>query len=372
MRRSRLSTGAEPAVRNFTYRGLPTQVIFGHGTIGDLGSVLEQQGVRRALLLSTPQRAQQALDATRSLGDTIVASFAGARMHTPIDVTASAQALLEASAADGVIAFGGGSTIGLGKALAVRTGVRHIAIPTTYAGSEMTPILGETADGRKTTRRSADILPHAVLYDVALTLSLPTAISGTSGINAIAHAVEGLYARDANPVMQLVAQEGIRALADALPGIVVNGADLAAREQALYGAWLCGMVLGSVGMALHHKLCHTLGGGFDLPHAETHAIVLPHALAYNAPAIPEAMAMLRQALGDENPAHALYTLTERVGAPRALRLIGLPESGIDTATDQVLENAYWNPRPLTRAALRELIARAWSGESPAPIEDTAA
>ena len=189
MRRSRLSTCAEPAVRNFTYRGLPTQVIFGHGTISDLGSVLEQQGVRRALLLSTPQRAQQALDATRSLGDTIVASFAGARMHTPIDVTASAQALLEASAADGVIAFGGGSTIGLGKALAVRTGVRHIAIPTTYAGSEMTPILGETADGRKTTRRSADILPHAVLYDVALTLSLPSAISGTSGINAIAHAV---------------------------------------------------------------------------------------------------------------------------------------------------------------------------------------
>lgn len=359
-------------MRHFTYQGLPTQVTFGTGTVASLPTVLEQQGVRRAVLLSTPQQAEQARAATRSLGNTIVATFTEATMHTPVEVTARAEAELAACGADGVVAFGGGSTIGLGKALAVRTGVRHIAVPTTYAGSEMTPILGETAGGRKTTRRAPEILPHAVVYDVDLTLGLPPGISGTSGINAIAHAVEGLYARDTNPVMQLVAQEGIRALASALPRVVADGADVAARSQALYGAWLCGMVLGSVGMALHHKLCHTLGGSFDLPHAETHAIVLPHALAYNAPAISEAMAMLRSALGDDDPAAALHRLARQVGAPCALRDLGMPEAGIDVATDQALENAYWNPRPLERAGVRDLIARAWAGDPTAACESEAA
>lgn len=359
-------------MRTFTYQGLPTQVTFGTGTIASLREVLAQQGVRRALLLSTPQQAAQARAATSFLGDAIVDAFSDATMHTPVEVTARAQAVLDASGADGVIAFGGGSTIGLGKALAVRSGVRHIAVPTTYAGSEMTPILGETEGGRKTTRRAPEILPHAVLYDVDLTLGLPPGISGTSGINAIAHAVEGLYARDTNPVMQLIAQEGIRALAAALPRVVADGVDAAARAQALYGAWLCGMVLGSVGMALHHKLCHTLGGGFDLPHAETHTIVLPHALAYNAPAIPEAMAMLRAALGDEDPARALHRLAKQVGAPRSLCDLGMPEPGIETATDQALENAYWNPRPLERGAIRDLIARAWAGDPPTTSEGSAA
>ncbi|WCT79238.1 maleylacetate reductase [Novosphingobium humi] len=359
-------------MRHFTYQGLPTQVTFGTGTVASLPAVLEQQGVRRALLLSTSRQAEQARAATSSLGDTIVGAFEGATMHTPVEVTARAHEALMASGADGVVAFGGGSTIGLGKALAVRGGVRHIAVPTTYAGSEMTPILGETTAGRKTTRRAPEILPHAVVYDVNLTLGLPPGISGTSGINAIAHAVEGLYARDTNPVMQLVAQEGIRALAAALPRIVANGGDVAARTEALYGAWLCGMVLGSVGMALHHKLCHTLGGSFDLPHAETHSIVLPHVLAYNAPAIPEAMAMLRTALGDQDPAGALHRLARQVGAPRSLRDLGMPEPGIETATEQALENAYWNPRPLERAAIRDLIARAWAGDPPVANESETA
>src|SRR5262249_49398149 len=161
-----------------------------------------------------------------------------------------------------------------------RTDLPQIVVPTTYAGSEMTPILGETAGGAKTTQKTLKVLPEVVIYDVELTLSLPVAISGVSGMNAIAHAIEALYAQDANPVIELMALEGIRALAGALPRIAEAPKDVEARSDALYGAWLCGVCLGSVGMALHHKLCHTLGGSFGLPHAETHTVVLPHATRY--------------------------------------------------------------------------------------------
>ncbi|WP_277983267.1 maleylacetate reductase [Sphingomonas faeni] len=348
----------------FTYEGFAGHVTFGRGAVARLGEVMERQGVHRALLLSTPHQADQARETTHGIRDGIVGIFAEAAMHTPVHITARGEVVLRECGADCVIALGGGSTIGLGKALAVRTGVRHIAIPTTYAGSEMTPILGETQNGRKTTRRSLAIQPNAVIYDVDLTLGLPAVISGTSGINAIAHAVEGLYARDTNPVMQLIAQEGIRALAVALPRIVADGADVGPREQALYGAWLCGMVLGAVGMALHHKLCHTLGGDFDLPHADTHAIVLPHAVAYNAAAIPEAMAMLRKALGRNDPARALYDLANDVGAPRSLSSIGMPKEGIAIAAGHAVENAYWNPRAIEHDAIHDLIARAWAGDAP--------
>jgi alcohol dehydrogenase class IV len=259
----------------------------------------------------------------------------------------------------------------LGKALALRTGVNQLCIPTTYAGSEMTPILGQTENGLKTTVRGTAVLPETVIYDVDLTLTLPVGLAATSGINAIAHAVEALYARDTNPVTSLMAEEGIRALARALPAIAAKPDDRAARSDALYGAWLCGVCLGTVGMALHHKLCHTLGGTFDLPHAETHTVVLPHALAYNAPAVPDAMTRIARAIGATDAAQGLYDLAKRLGAKVALRDIGMPESGIDKAADLAVTNAYWNPRPLERNAIRELIARAWAGEPPAATKAAA-
>jgi maleylacetate reductase len=228
----------------------------------------------------------------------------------------------------------------------------------------MTPILGETREGAKVTQSSPKILPEVVIYDVDLTLSLPAALSGTSGINAIAHAVEALYARDRNPVISLLATEAIRTLARALPIIVAHPQDREARSDALYGAWLCGTCLGAVGMSLHHKLCHTLGGSFDLPHAETHTAVLPHALAYNAPSIPEVIKQLADVLGTNDPARALYDLAGSVGACHALRDLGMPASGIDEATDRALANPYWNPRPLEREAVRDLIARAYAGDPP--------
>jgi alcohol dehydrogenase class IV len=266
--------------------------------------------------------------------------------------------------ADCTVAIGGGSTVGLGKAIALRTDLPQIAIPTTYAGSEMTPIIGETEGGRKTTQRTLKVLPETVIYDVELTLSLPVKPSVTSGINSVAHAAEALYAENRNPIVSMMAEECIAALSRALPAIVASSTDREARSDALYGAWLGGTCLGAVGMALHHKLCHVLGGSFDLPHAETHTVVLPHALAYNAPAAPEAADRIARAIGARDAAGGLFDLERSLGAPASLRELGMPQDGIEGAADIAMQSPYWNPRPLERGAIRDLIARAWAGERP--------
>jgi alcohol dehydrogenase class IV len=218
----------------------------------------------------------------------------------------------------------------------------------------------------KKTGRDIHVLPRTVIYDPELTLSLPVSLSVTSGINAIAHAAEGLYAVDANPIMDLMAEEGIDALGRALPTIVKDARCMDARADALYGAWLCGTVLGHVGMALHHKLCHTLGGSFNLPHAETHTVVLPHALAYNSKDAPQAMARIRRALGGGSAAQAVYDLARNNGAPVALRDIGMKADDLDRACDIALQNQYPNPRPLERAAIRQLLQNAFDGVRPMP------
>ena len=348
----------------FVYEALPSRVVFGHGTFSQLADEIDRLGLSRVLVLATPQQAQEANRLAANLASRSVGVFAGATMHTPVDVTLKAREEVRARQVDGLVAVGGGSTTGLAKAIALRTDLPQIIVPTTYAGSEMTPILGETEQGVKTTQRSARILPEVVIYDVDLTLTLPAGLSGTSGINAIAHAVEALYARDANPVISLMAEEGIRALGRALPKIAADRLDRSARADALYGAFLCGKCLGAVGMALHHKLCHVLGGAFDLPHAETHSILLPHALAYNAPAIPEAVMRIGRALHRPDAAAALFDLGTRVGAPRGLKDIGMPLEGIDHAVAQAMAAPYWNPEPLEAGRIRTLIARAWEGLPP--------
>jgi maleylacetate reductase len=238
-------------------------------------------------------------------------------------------------------------------------------VPTTYAGSEVTPIYGLTEGGLKKTGRDLRVLPRTVIYDPRLTLTLPLGLTITSAINAIAHAAEGLYAHDGNPVIGLMAEEGIRASAAALPLLASNPTDLRARSDALYGAWLCGTVLGAVSMGLHHKLCHTLGGTFNLPHAEVHTVILPHALMYNADAAPQAMRRVAKALGANEAPAAVYELAKRHGAPCALRDIGMAADGLDRAADLAVTNQYPNPRPLERAALRALLQRAFDGAPPA-------
>jgi alcohol dehydrogenase class IV len=352
-------------MRDFIYSANLARVIFASGAISRLPEEVERLGLERVLVLTTKEQQQLGEDVARLLGSACAGVFPGAVMHTPVAVTETAMDLVVECAIDGVVSVGGGSTIGLGKAIALRTDLPQIVIPTTYAGSEVTPILGETQDGLKTTQTTQKVLPEVVIYDVDLTLGLPVGLSATSGMNAIAHAVEALYAKDGNPIVDMMAVEGVRSLAQSLPRIVADMWDREARAAAQYGAWLCGTCLGAVGMSLHHKLCHTLGGTFDLPHAETHTIVLPHALRYNAPAVPGAVAALAGALGAADPALALYELGGRLGAPRALRDLGMPESGIDQAVDLALSKPYWNPRPLERDALRACIAAAWAGDPPA-------
>jgi maleylacetate reductase len=349
----------------FVYEALPVRVIFGSGTVAQLAAEAEHLGVCRVLVLSTPGRGEvKAHEIAALLGERSAGVHAGAVMHTPVAVTERVVQIVRERAVDAVVSFGGGSTTGLGKAIALRTDLPQIVLPTTYAGSEMTPILGETKDGAKTTQRNLKVLPEVVIYDVDLTLGLPAAISGTSGMNAVAHAVEALYAVDRNPVISLLAEEGIGALARALPRISEAPHDHAARSDALYGAWLCGTCLGAVSMALHHKLCHVLGGAFDLPHAETHTVILPHATAYNAGAAPEAMARVGRALDSPDPPQALYELAGRLGAKPSLRELGMPQDGIERAVEQKMANPYPNPRPLDVFAIRELIIRAWNGEPP--------
>jgi alcohol dehydrogenase class IV len=344
--------------------GLRGRVVFGVDTIRTLPEELARLARKRALVISTPQQLDQAERVQHLLGSSAAAVFAGAVMHTPVEVTTDVMRIVEEEQIDCLVAIGGGSTTGLSKAIAYRTDLPQIVIATTYAGSEMTPILGQTEDGIKTTLIDEKVIPDVVIYDVRLTLSLPPDISGTSGINAIAHAVEALYAKDRNAATSAMAVEGIEMLAKALPVIAGNPQDLDARSDALAGASLCGQCLARVGMALHHKLCHTLGGTFDLPHAQTHTAVLPHAAAYNAQAEPVAMQQIAQALGTESAPTGLYELGHAVKARMALRDLGLREADLDRAADLAAQKPYWNPRPVERDAIRQLLQRAWAGEPP--------
>jgi alcohol dehydrogenase class IV len=352
-------------MRPFQFNAPAARVLFGGGTLARLPDEVDRLGLSRVLVLSTPQQTALGEAGLALLGGRAAGLFANAAMHTPVAVTDEAMRLVERLAVDGTAAMGGGSTIGLSKAIALRTDLPQIVVPTTYAGSEMTPVLGETENGVKTTRSSPRVQPETVIYDVALTLTLPPQASVTSGLNAMAHAVEALYAGDGNPITSLLAEEAIRMLVAALPGIVADPGDEAARSDALYAAWLCGTCLGQVGMALHHKLCHTLGGTFGLPHAETHSVVLPHAIAYNQIAAESAMARLARALGVVGePAMAVHDLARRLGAPTALRDLGMPEAGIAEAASLAVANPYANPRPVARDAIEALLRRAWAGAPP--------
>jgi len=354
----------------FTYQAYASRVVFGPGSLQQLPAEIDRLGAKRALVLSTPEQADSARGVAELLGARAAGIFPQAVMHVPIETARAARDEARRLGADCAVAIGGGSTTGLGKAIALDSALPILAIPTTYAGSEMTPIWGLTEDGVKKTGRDPRVLPKTVIYDPELTLTLPLALSVTSAFNAIAHAAEGLYAHDGNPITALMAEEGIRASAAALAPLAADPRDLTARSDALYGAWLCGSVLGSVAMGLHHKLCHTLGGSFNLPHAETHTVVLPHALAYNAHAASGAMARIARALGRADggdplsAARAMHALAGRLGAPTSLRAVGMPAEGLDRAADLAVQTPYSNPRALDRQALRALLQRAYDGAPP--------
>jgi maleylacetate reductase len=348
----------------FVHESRPGRVVFGAGSVRHVEREVGALGSERALLLCTRSQRATAEAISARLGERSAGLFERVEAHVPIELAREARAQARERRADCAIAVGGGSTIGLGKAIALESGLPIVAVPTTYAGSEMTPIFGITEAGRKRTGSDLRVLPRTVIYDPELTLTLPIDVTVTSAINALAHAAEGLYARDANPITSLMAEESIRAIAEGLPAVHENVADLAGRGRLLYGAWLAGGVLGSVGMALHHKLCHVLGGTFDLPHAATHTVVLPHALAFNAPAAPEAMARIARALGTDDAPFGVYELARRHGAVLALRDLGMSAADLDTAADIASADPYWNPRPVDREAIRSVLQNAFEGAPP--------
>jgi maleylacetate reductase len=352
----------------FTYQALPMRVVFGAGALAKLPDEVEALGLTRVLVLCSPEQEETGQMVAAALGDRAAGVLPEARMHVPIEVARRARQVAADLGADGCVAVGGGSAIGLGKAIALEHDLPVIAVPTTYAGSEMTPVWGLTEAGEKRTGRDVRVLPRSVLYDPDMTLTLPPQMSASSGMNAIAHAVEGLYAPDATPIISLMAEDGVRALAGALPGVVADGRNRDARAEAQYGAWLCGAVLAATTMSLHHKLCHTLGGTLDLPHAQTHTVVLPHALAYNQPAAPEAVAALSRALGGtDEPARELWELAGRLGAPRSLAELGMKEDDIPRIAELAVANPYANPRPVTRDGVESLLRAAWAGEPPTAL-----
>jgi maleylacetate reductase len=350
-------------MNSFVYEMLPTRVIFGPGSLQRLAEEANRLG-SKPLILCTPGQRHLGEAAAQALGERSVGIFDQAKRHVPVETAQRARDEAVARGANVCVAIGGGSTIGLGKAIALEHGTPILAVPTTYSGSEMTPIWGLTEKGVKKTGRNPNVLPKTVIYDANLTVSLPEQLTSTSGMNAMAHAVEALYAENRNPIINLIAEESIRALARSLPILAKNSKDLQARSDALYGAWLAGVSLGSVGMALHHKLCHTLGGSFNLPHADVHTVILPHAVAYNEGAASDAMKKVANALGQTRAGRGLLEFERRLGTPTALSEIGMRHDDLDRAAELATQSPYFNPRPIDRATIRELLENAFYGREP--------
>jgi maleylacetate reductase len=369
-------------VRAFSYSQRDLTVLFGDGALGRFPVALDEMWTRiepkhrtsdeageaeRVLLISTPGRASLAESARASLGQRVACVFTGARPHVPSAVVSAALDRARAVETRCVVAIGGGSAIGLGKAVVRELAVPLVAVPTTYAGSEMTDIWGVTDAHGKKTGRDPDVAPRLVVYDPQLTSTMPPEVARASGVNAIAHSVEALYAPDASPTSNLFAAEGIRRLASSLPRLAVGSLDpsaAAAGRDALYGAHLCARALDMTSMGLHHKLCHALAGAAGLPHAKTHAAVLPYVTAYNATADPEAMATIASTLGTQNAPKGLWELNRSLGITQTLADLGLQPEDADRVIEDVTSRPYPNPASVTPEGVRELLARAMSGDPP--------
>lgn len=350
--------------RRFVQTTRAIRVRFGDGAWEDTGEELDRLHVRRALLVSTARGADASSELRDRLGRRVAGAFSEARIHVPVEVARAARELAERRRADGLLAVGGGSAIGVAKAVAVETGLPIVALPTTYSGSEMTAVWAVTESGGKKTGRDGRAAARTVIYDPLSTLELPTEISAASGMNAIAHAAEALYAPDVGPLGTLLAEEGVRALGSSLPAVVSAPRRREARGEALYGAHLAGWALDLTSMGLHHKLCHVLGGTFDLPHALVHAILLPHVVAFNAPAAPDAMARLGRALRAEDPALALHQLNLELRITATLLDLGIGPGDLDRAAALAVEATYPNPRRASRTEIRHLLGAAAEGDAP--------
>ncbi|MFD2473505.1 maleylacetate reductase [Amycolatopsis silviterrae] len=349
----------------FIHTTLPQRVRFASGAAAaGVRAEAELLGARRVMVI--------AADAERALADEITADLPVAlrhhevAMHVPVELAERARAAAAELQADAIVSVGGGSTTGLAKAIALTTGLPIIAVPTTYAGSEATDVWGLTENAVKTTGRDPRVLPAAIVYDPSLTLTLPGDLSVASGLNALAHCVDSLWAPHSDPINAALAAEGVRALNAGLPEVAADPSGLDGREHALYGAYLAATAFASAGSGLHHKICHVLGGMYDLPHAQTHAVVLPYVLAFNAPNAPDADRRLAAAFGADTALAGLQALRAQLSAPAALRDYGLAEADLPAAVEAILEAVPdSNPTPATGDNLAALLRAAWEGSEPA-------
>ncbi|MPV36030.1 maleylacetate reductase [Georgenia subflava] len=365
----------------FVYETAPTRVVFGRGTVRTaLPGEIDRLGASRVMVLTGKVHQSLAHTAVTPFADAVVSFFADAEEHVPAPVADRAVARARDARPDLLLSLGGGSATGTAKIVARDLRVPILAVPTTYAGSEATPVWGLTREGRKETGEDAAVRPRTVVLDPDLTDQLPRTLAVASGINALAHAVEAYWAPGANPISSAMADEAVRALAAGLRGVgpeglaraqapenaltdpvgVWAGTPTAAGEQLLYGAYLAGATLAAAGSGLHHKICHVLGGAFNLPHAALHAVVLPHVLALNAPAVPAVAGRIARALDADEAVSGLRGLAASVAAPRTLAQIGLHFRQLDEAVDRVSATLpIDNPRPVGKNEVRAVLTAAY-------------
>jgi maleylacetate reductase len=348
----------------FVYESLPGRVVFGAGRRAQLPAEVDRLGADRVFLVVDGAASATGDELAAHLGGRLAARWDEVVQHVPVELADRARAA--AAGADAVVCVGGGSATGLAKAIALTSGLPVVAVPTTYAGSEQTPIYGLTGDRHKQTGRDLAVLPKAVIYDPELTVALPPEVTGPSACNALAHSVEALWVPEANPVTSALALDGVRAIAGALPRVMARPGDLDARSVLLYGAYLSAMALASTSPGMHHKITHVLGGTFGLVHADTHSVILPHVVAYNGAVLPEEMARLAAALGDPDgdPAGALWDLATASGVPTSLAALGLTADDLPEAARRAAAEISANPRPVDEASFLALLHRAHEGVRP--------
>jgi len=348
----------------FVHDTLPQRVCFGSGeAAAHLEHEIAALGASRVMVIAAKEESNIADGITGGLR--VVLRHDDVVMHVPVEVAARAREAAARHNVDALVSVGGGSTTGLAKAIALTTGLPVVAVPTTYAGSEATNVWGLTEGNRKTTGTDPRVLPKVVVYDATLTITLPVPMSVASGLNALAHCVDSMWAPKADPINAAFAAEGIRALAEGLPKVVTDPSGIDGREHALYAAYLSAVAFASAGSGLHHKICHVLGGAYNLPHAQTHATVLPYVLAFNGPAAPDAEHRIAVAFGSNQAIDGLEDLRRELDAPRALRDYGFTEDAIPEAAEAILPAVpASNPRSVTVADLERLLRAAWSGADP--------
>jgi maleylacetate reductase len=348
----------------FTWQASPSRVMLRHGALDAIGDEVARLGGSRVLLIGGGAAVTEGLQhVRRQLAERVVDVIEDAAQHVPADSAASAAARARAAGADMVVTIGGGSATGLGKAVAVMCSLPLIAIPTTYAGSEMTPVWGRTDGGRKVTARDDRALPVGVLYDPALYRGMPARLAAASGMNALAHCLEAIWLPASSPMTCALAELGVRQLTGGLPRVVAHPDDTDAHAETLVGACLAGVSFAQAGSGIHHRTCHVLGGGWNLPHAETHAVVLPHSTALVARRDSEAAQRLSDVMGGGDPARAVFALLEQLDLPTSLAEIGFPESALPDATERVLTGSRDDPLA-DEAAVRGMLAAAFAGRAP--------